>query len=1114
LVVPGRALEVEIFEGDQPVPVDSIRWTLDGRPIVPVISRPSAGRLLLRHDPGLLPPSSHHTLSLSFRDPNAGADIDAGEWSFTMAPYNLPPLDPSVGSMLFLGFDENDAVQGGEVLDRSPEGNHGVLRLVEGSSDHKIAGILGKAMDFKDGEFNYVELSKPWSGFPNTFSVWLKVPTSIPDATRVGVILGTFNAANNINWELHTSGRPRIYWNGGTPDWNVSGFDFRTGEWEQLAFVRDTATDTLKLFINGQHVASRTGVGIDILPTVPSFVGADRRGESSPYFRGAMDELVVYPRALSDVEVWRLYARALELPKYTFENPQVVEVVPADGATRQPLRPRIQVRIDEVNSSNRVNRSTVTLLVNGAAAGVELVDEAGYLVVSHQPAAALVAGSTNRVRVTFQTQGTPPQEVSREWTFVAAALPSITQQPSARSVVAGASVNFQVLAQVTPPVTYQWRRNAEVLAGATNATLILTNVQADAAGTYTVVVSDAVGQVTSAGARLDVQGVLPADPAESLRIGLNAHWPLDVDFKSPVFGFDAVSRNGALISTNSRIGGGAVRFVQTSQQSIGVARSVIADNSLTYSAAGWFKVTGGEGRRFLWETSPANWAISTEITPAGTLKVFARNINGVSRDLDTLIEVTLDIWYHVAVVFDASAGEAAIYLDGVRFPQPLLLEAGIGTGETTGFNLGTYRAADGRFFDGYLDDVAVWERALKDTEVAWLAAGNPVPPPLVSALDPIVLVEEPQDVSGWMGSTAFLSVKATGTAPLAYQWKKDGVLLAGATSASLAIGLTDATGGGAFSVVVSDAEKSRESREARVTVRALPADPRESLDAGLTASWSFDADFAASKAGFDGVPIRGAAISPVAKVGTGSVVFSQAAQQYVDVDARVIPDGTLTYTSAGWFRLEGGTGRRFLWETAPSNWAISAEISAAGNLQVFTRQAVLNSLSINTLIAPAVGVWHHLASVYDAVAGEVRVYVDGVRVPVPFPIERGMGTAPTTGFHLGSYRAGDNRFFEGHLDEVGVWTRTLNESEIVYLAAGNPIVPGQAGIGLELTGIERTPNGVKLTWRGGKPPYRVQHRAVLGGGEWLNLVDGLTDTTTVDVETGVSARFYRVQGTP
>ena len=45
----------------------------------------------------------------------------------------------------------------------------------------------------------------------------------------------------------------------------------------------------------------------------------------------------------------------------------------------------------------------------------------------------------------------------------------------------------------------------------------------------------------------------------------------------------------------------------------------------------------------------------------------------------------------------------------------------------------------------------------------------------------------------------------------------------------------------------------------------------------------------------------------------------------------------------------------------------------------------------------------------------------------------------TEGFHIGSYRGGNGRFFNGLIDEVGVWDRVLNKSEIGYLAGGNRI---------------------------------------------------------------------------
>lgn len=1113
LAEPGQRIEAQIFEGAQPVPVEGIEWKLDGVAITPEVSRPSPGVLVLRHDPGLLAPSSQHELTLRFNDPSSGEMVDAGAWTFTMAPYNLPPLNPAIGSLLYLPFDEETAPQGGSVQDFSSEGNHGIVRLVEETGDHKVSGIIGRAFDFKEETADYVELTKPWSDLPNSFSVWVKVPTTIPDGTRVGVILGTFDAPNNINWELHTSGRPRIYWNVGAPDWNVSGQDFRTDRWEHLAFVRNPDTDTLVLYRNGRRIATRTGVGANVRPTVPSYVGADRRASGTPQFRGALDELVVYPRPLSDTEVWRLYARALTLPKYVFASPQVIEVVPAEGARRQALQPVILARIDEVNSQTLVDRTSVQMSLNGTNVAVQLVDEGGYLNVRHTPSASLAPGSTNRVVVTYRSAGVEPVEGRSEWTFFAALLPTISSEPTDRSVVAGSTVSFQAAVESTPPVMVQWRQGTVDLPGATNATLTLTNVQSAQAGIYTLRVRDAIGEVTSRGARLEVRGSLPDNPADSLRVGLAAHWPFDTDLTSPVFGFDATARNGAGVAAPGRIGAGALQVSQAQSQSVGVTRQVIANNSLTYTVAGWFKLVGGTGRRFLWETSPANWAISTEITAGGTLRVFVRNANAVSRDVDTLIVPEPDVWHHVAVVFDAALGEAAVYYEGVRFEQPLLLEVGIGTGDTTGFNIGTYRAADGRFFDGFLDDVAVWDRVLFDAEVAWLAAGNGVPPPLTSSLDPLVFVESPQGSTNPVGSTLFLSGYATGTAPLDYQWRRNGVDIDGAKSTNLVFGLTNVLSGGRFTLVVRDSEKHLESSAAEVIVVALPTEPAESLAVGLSSRWSFDADFSGSTPALDGVPIRGASLTNVARVGAGSLSVSQAAQQYVDVTAPVIQDGTLTYSVAGWFRVGGGSGRRFLWETSPSNWAISAEISAAGQLQIFVRQSILNSLSLNTGLTPVIGEWHHVAAVFDAVVGEVRVFVDGIPTASPLVIPAGSGTAPTTGFHIGSYRAGDGRFFEGQLDEVGVWTRHLTAPEIQYLASGNAIVAPIGGA-IEITEVGMTPQGFRLVWRGGNAPYRVQWRAALGTGDWMEAGAPTAELDWTDSTSGLDARFFRVLGSP
>jgi len=51
--------------------------------------------------------------------------------------------------------------------------------------------------------------------------------------------------------------------------------------------------------------------------------------------------------------------------------------------------------------------------------------------------------------------------------------PSITQQPVSQTVTAGANVTLSVTATGTAPLTYQWRKDGQNIAGATSASLTL-----------------------------------------------------------------------------------------------------------------------------------------------------------------------------------------------------------------------------------------------------------------------------------------------------------------------------------------------------------------------------------------------------------------------------------------------------------------------------------------------------------------------------------------------------------------------------------------------------------------------------------------------------------------
>ncbi len=111
--------------------------------------------------------------------------------------------------------------------------------------------------------------------------------------------------------------------------------------------------------------------------------------------------------------------------------------------------------------------------------------------------------------------------------------PSILEQPQSLAVAPGANAAFSLVVTGAPPFSYIWRWHGTNLAGAADApTLELTGVQAGQTGPYSVVVTNALGAVTSAVAVLTVIGVVDTDgdgmPDEwELANGLNPNNPND-----------------------------------------------------------------------------------------------------------------------------------------------------------------------------------------------------------------------------------------------------------------------------------------------------------------------------------------------------------------------------------------------------------------------------------------------------------------------------------------------------------------------------------------------------------------------------------------------------------
>ena len=87
----------------------------------------------------------------------------------------------------------------------------------------------------------------------------------------------------------------------------------------------------------------------------------------------------------------------------------------------------------------------------------------------------------------------------------AAEPPAIERQPESHTVGVGQSATFNVGATGSAPLSYQWRRNATAITGATEASYTRTNVQlADSGAFFDVMVRNAFGAAPSEAAQLTV----------------------------------------------------------------------------------------------------------------------------------------------------------------------------------------------------------------------------------------------------------------------------------------------------------------------------------------------------------------------------------------------------------------------------------------------------------------------------------------------------------------------------------------------------------------------------------------------------------------------------------
>ncbi len=136
------------------------------------------------------------------------------------------------------------------------------------------------------------------------------------------------------------------------------------------------------------------------------------------------------------------------------------------------------------------------------------------------------AGGTNTVTVRVKDNGGTAlggvdQSSAQTFTIVAVLPVTITRQPQSQSAVIPSAVALSVQATGSAPLSYRWRKDGVDIPGATSSSFVITAALADDAGSYTVVVSNAAGSVTSSSATLTVTAPSGFNPSPVLLLSDN-----------------------------------------------------------------------------------------------------------------------------------------------------------------------------------------------------------------------------------------------------------------------------------------------------------------------------------------------------------------------------------------------------------------------------------------------------------------------------------------------------------------------------------------------------------------------------------------------------------------
>jgi hypothetical protein len=384
------------------------------------------------------------------------------------------------------------------------------------------------------------------------------------------------------------------------------------------------------------------------------------------------------------------------------------------------------------------------------------------------------------------------------------AAPVIVSQPQPRQLCPGQPLELNVLAYGSATFAHQWMRDGVPLADATNATLIIPVTATNDSGSYSVIVSNALGTAVSSNAAVAVTllpFVVSMSDGEGAGVGSPAQFTVAAGGCGPFtyqWQFNGTNIAGA---TNATL---MLTNVQLSDE--GLYRVLVA-NAAGVTASSEAPLVASIGAalnapHLEWTTPPGFWPGGWLVEGAETHDgVASLRLTGVEAHLQTTVNgpARLSFWSRLSGTFEF----LYFRIDG-RLELQWSLE--------TPWNRREFYIPAGSHV------------------LAWEARGSLAGTNTVVFLDQITLstndlgpavLSAPQNMTVPAGGNFFFDVVADGFPPLHYQWQFNGSNLAGANQSIFASRNAQPAASGAYTVVVSN-EFGVATAGATLTVTGAP----------------------------------------------------------------------------------------------------------------------------------------------------------------------------------------------------------------------------------------------------------------------------------------------------